>query len=225
MKTIKIIIFLLWGIVSFSNAQIKVDSNGKTMIGPCPYTGINPYNNSNYGTLQLYGTNYASTASPSISFGNFSTDHGHPYVFIKRYLNQDKFHFYGNDGFIFQSHRGIFADYPGEGTFYFDVNLQATGFYTYSDERFKTNVQNIESPLSKLSKLKGVSYNMLDIRSLKQAKNNLREEAFVNNTEDIIAEDALKTKEDYKKVEELNNRDSRRKTYRISRTRFEKYLS
>ncbi len=46
------------------------------------------------------------------------------------------------------------------GSSYFDGVIRANGFAVYSDKRIKENIHGIETPLTKLTKLKGVQYDL-----------------------------------------------------------------
>ena len=58
---------------------------------------------------------------------------------------------------------GVFNVAPspaGMFNFFLDVNggVRAQGFFAFSDERFKTNIQTIENPMERIMKMRGTSY-------------------------------------------------------------------
>jgi hypothetical protein len=59
-----------------------------------------------------------------------------------------------NGVFNFGPNAGVFAD------FYLDVNggVRAEGFWAFSDQKFKSDVQTIESPMDRIMKMRGTSY-------------------------------------------------------------------
>ncbi|MBN2164912.1 MAG: tail fiber domain-containing protein [Marinilabiliaceae bacterium] len=162
-KNIKILISVaLMAMCAFNmNAQVKVESNGKVIMGT-EYSGddalnilsahINgPYGTYHYGGKLAFG-DFGSTSGWNAligEYGNYDSDrlwlHGKNGIYLTR----------GSDGSTIIG----YYDVSNGNKFTFNCDVYSYSTKLTSDERFKTNVKGLDSALVKLNKLNGVSYN------------------------------------------------------------------
>lgn len=143
-----------------TNAQLKVNANGKTIVGKSMTD--DPNNTINLG---IYGPNGDMRAGSKLSFGDFGPNSQN--VFLGEYTNADtdQLWFHGKLGFYFTSSdliSKVIAYYdPKVGNkFNFNCDVWANGVKLTSDRRLKNNISSINNSLSKLLVLQGVSYTL-----------------------------------------------------------------
>ncbi|MBN2821079.1 MAG: tail fiber domain-containing protein [Bacteroidales bacterium] len=163
MKANIIITAILLFIFSFnSNSQIKMYNNGNALLGE-----MIPYAQDLHGelSLQILGPGEIGSLA-KIALGDYGRmETGSRNIMISEYgdYDSDQLWLHGKNGVYFTrgNSTSIIAKYDvSEGNkFVFNCPVFATSFTSTSDERFKSNVKDLDSSLVKLNKLSGVSYN------------------------------------------------------------------
>ena len=146
--------------------QIKFNALGKFILGT-PNTST--WDGDNVLSAIIFGKNTVASGSKLAfgDFGRFSTGSGN--VFIGEYgtTDTDQLWLHGKYGMYFTRNSAsidivAYCNAPGSDAFYFNTKVYSKGVLLSSDARFKTNVEKIQNPLSKLMSLDGVAYDFSD---------------------------------------------------------------
>lgn len=162
MKTLNLILIsILFNSLS-GLSQVKVYNNGKALFGE-----MIPYwqDHNNELTIQVLGKNDIGGGS-KIALGDYGkASTGSRNVMIAEYgeTDSDKLWLHGKFGIYLTRDNGDYIigkyDITEGNKFTFNCDVYSYGTKLTSDERFKTNIKDIDSSLTQLRKLKGVSYN------------------------------------------------------------------
>jgi hypothetical protein len=162
MKKFTFIIYsFLFVFVGNLSAQIKVESNGKVIIG----TERSNDDALNILTTHINGPLGSCHHGGKLAFGDFGSTSGWN-ALIGEYGDYD------SDRLWLHGKNGIYLTYGSNGSsvlasydvskgnkFTFNCDVYSYSSKLTSDERFKTNVKGLDSALVKLNQLNGVSYN------------------------------------------------------------------
>lgn len=144
-----------------ANAQILVKQNGRVVIGQEKSSD----DANGVLTLQLMGKNTSARAGSKLAFGDFGRYDVQGWnAFIGEYgsTDTDRLWLHGKKGIYFTWQRdSVFAYYDMlEGNkFTFNCDVYSQGVMITSDERYKTNINPLDSAYSLVRQLNGVSYN------------------------------------------------------------------
>ena len=167
-------------IVGFSFAQIKVKQNGNVMVG----SEIPTQDPDGVIKLHVLGTG-AVGGGGKIAIGDYGrASTGSCNVLIGEYgsTDSDKLWLHGKYGIYLTYNNGskIIGSYDvsNGNKFHFNCEVWSSGVKLTSDERLKTNIAKIDGSMTKLRKIEGVSYNLLNKDGLEltvRTDNNLSE--------------------------------------------------
>ena len=181
-KIVLVSIACLFALIS--SAQLKVDSLGRVTVKKAPvstdsYTSL-PSDRKNLLSMHVFGEHGRCKAGAKLAFGDFvDRDAGGFNVMVGEYtdsLDTDQLWLHGKNGVYFTRKSAVLenpahtiAHYnDNEGNnFYFNCEVYAQGFHVSSDRSLKTNITNMESALSQIQKVQGVSYNLKSTASVK----------------------------------------------------------
>lgn len=149
--------------IPFSQAQIKLNSSGKFLVGS-PYA---TQDLNNVLTASFFGPNGTCKSGAKLAFGDFGRmEYGGGNVFIGEYeeADTDQLWLHGKYGVYLTTGGSTIATQlslmSNRATFLQAV--YAPGYYLSSDSRFKSNVMALDDPLAHLIKLDGVKYDYND---------------------------------------------------------------
>ena len=162
-----LLLFILILFANYSFAQMKVNNLGKTFIGlPTPFV----HDADNILSATILGAIGDYRAGSKLAFGDFGrliNSGGN--VFIGEYgtADSDQLWLHGKQGLYFtrsgQANDIVAYCYGlGNDAFYFNTKVYSKSVILSSDARFKSNIKQIETPLSKLLSVRGVSYDFSD---------------------------------------------------------------
>ncbi|MDR0732447.1 MAG: tail fiber domain-containing protein [Dysgonamonadaceae bacterium] len=166
MKTIQK--FLLAGFLllcyAAANAQIKVDADGRVLVGPALSTN----DPEKAAILEVFGKSNSQYASGGkLTFGDFGRQANNGWnVFIGEYgtTDTDQLWLHGKQGTFFTYNNGnsIWGYYNANvgNAFYFNCDVYSNGILLTSDDRRKENIRPLSGSLLSLQQLKGVSYSL-----------------------------------------------------------------
>ena len=182
-----LVIFFIKSTINTVSAQIKVDSIGRVIVGQPQ--GAGNYDSDIMLSASIFGRYGNYRAGSKLSFGDFGkTSTAGINVFIGEYgtTDSDALWLHGKNGIkITRSGQAndivAYCNTNGNDAFYFNTNVFSKGSILTSDSRFKTNIKSIETPLSKIMSLEGVSYDYND--NIKRAA--LIERHNIENSENI----------------------------------------
>ena len=175
MKKIKImaVLFCLLACASQVSAQLIIRNNGHAEVGHDPFdplpANLNPdyYNQLDTVTvLKLFGSRGESAAGAHMSFGdNLTWNLYNVTVGELGYVDSDCLWLQGKHGTYLTAGYGasdtiMYYDYRRSSAVQFNKDVQTSGLFVQSDERFKENVEPIEDVLGSLKGLEAVSYNL-----------------------------------------------------------------
>jgi hypothetical protein len=157
-----VIIALLLAISVNGFAQLKVKSNNKVVIG----TEI-PFDGNHLLSAIIFGTHGEYKSGGKLAFGDFGQpQYSGVNVFVGEYDTTD------TDQLWLHGKKGLYLTYGGSASnvfgyydiavgnrFTFNCDVYSQGVKLTSDERFKKNINKLESSLTLLTQLDGVSYN------------------------------------------------------------------
>lgn len=186
MKARKTLFLFLVTIFSLNiYAQLKVKPNGKTIIG-LDRTGDD---SNNILSASIFGTGGEYRYGSKIAFGDFGTYGSYSWnAFIGEYGNydSDRLWLHGNNGIYLTYSNGDHVigsyDVNNGNKFNFNCEVWSSGLKLTSDERLKINISKIDNSMTKLRKLNGVSYNLLNKESITNK----------SLTESVISSDTIK---------------------------------
>lgn len=149
--------------ISIVSAQLKVNQNGKAIIGTVtPSTSdIN-----NVLTMHVFGKSTDGYA-PQIALGDYGSAPYSNNVVVGEYGNSDtdQLWLHGKLGTYLTCYNNVVIGYYNlyEGNkFNFNCDVWSSGIKLTSDERLKINISKINNSMANLQKLNGVSYFLLD---------------------------------------------------------------
>lgn len=159
-----------------ANAQIKVKSNGKVVVGTDRPTD----DPDNVVTMAMYGRNAGYHPGSKLSFGDFSANQYNGWrVFVGEFgdTDTDKLWLHGQKGLYITctgSPATTTSSFSNTGSYvvaYYNISDNAFRFnvpvYTNlgalvaSDKRFKKNIKGIDNAMSSLKKLNGISFDYI----------------------------------------------------------------
>jgi hypothetical protein len=164
-KTVAIIALLCLCVISVQG-QLKMNNNGKMYLGT-PWSGQDQDNVLSGSVFGPYGTYKAGSKLAFGDFGRLSFEGGNVFVGEYGIIDTDQLWLHGKSGiYLTRGSQTIdivaYCLSQGNDGFYFSTKVYSKGVILSSDARFKSNVKQIESPLSKLLSLNGVSYDFSD---------------------------------------------------------------
>ena len=145
------------------SAQLIIRNNGHAEIGTKP-SSIDP---DTVSTLKLFADTTANAPSARITFGDLPTSGYEVAIGELGNDNSDQLWLHGKRGTYLTMGSSLgsndtiaFFDPSRSTAFTFNVNVNATGIYVPSDERYKENIEPVEDVLQSLMTLEPVSYNL-----------------------------------------------------------------
>ena len=145
------------------SAQLIIRNNGHAEIGTKP-SSIDP---DTVSTLKLFADTTANAPSARITFGDLPTSGYEVAIGELGNDNSDQLWLHGTRGTYLTMGSSLgsndtiaFFDPSRSTAFTFNVNVNATGIYVPSDERYKENIEPVEDVLQSLMTLEPVSYNL-----------------------------------------------------------------
>jgi len=161
------VIFLKIINITTIDAQLKINSLGKAIIGPDRSSD----DANNVLSASIFGKGGDYRYGAKLAFGDFGRFENSGWnVFIGEFgdFDSDELWLHGRNGIRWtnggQANSIICRSYYESNTYKFRFYVPAytqSGILVASDLRFKTNIQKIDDPLIKLKKLEGVTYNLL----------------------------------------------------------------
>ena len=145
------------------SAQLIIRNNGHAEIGTKP-SSTDP---DTVSTLKLFADTTANAPSARITFGDLPTSGYEVAIGELGNDNSDQLWLHGKRGTYLTMGSSLgsndtiaFFDPSRSTAFTFNVNVNATGIYVPSDERYKENIEPVEDVLQSLMTLEPVSYNL-----------------------------------------------------------------
>ena len=145
------------------SAQLIIRNNGHAEIGTKP-SSTDP---DTVSTLKLFADTTANAPSARITFGDLPTSGYEVAIGELGNDNSDQLWLHGKRGTYLTMGSSLgsndtiaFFDPSRSTAFTFKVNVNATGIYVPSDERYKENIEPVEDVLQSLMTLEPVSYNL-----------------------------------------------------------------
>ena len=145
------------------SAQLIIRNNGHAEIGTKP-SSIDP---DTVSTLKLFADTTANAPSARITFGDLPTSGYEVAIGELGNDNSDQLWLHGKRGTYITMGSSLgtgdtiaFFDPSRSTAFNFNVNVNATGIYVPSDERYKENIEPVEDVLQSLMTLEPISYNL-----------------------------------------------------------------
>lgn len=150
---------MLVATISNLNAQLKIVADGSTYVKG--FISADDYNDE--VSFQVYGKVGTYLAGGRLSFGDYgSMSNGGGNAFIGEYgsYDSDMLQLHGKDGIYLTKQNGATIAYytSSVNRFHFMCDVYSNGLKLTSDERFKTNINKLDSALESLKKLDGVSF-------------------------------------------------------------------
>jgi len=166
-------LFCLLAIVNQVNAQLVIRDNGRMEIGTDPDNPAPPGLNPNYynwldttTTLKVLGKEGPNAAGGHITFGdNLLINNYNAAVGELKNGDSDRLWLQGKLGTYITANAIatdtiMFFDYDRSSAVQFRKDVQTSGVFVQSDERFKENVEPVEGVLESLENLEAVTYTL-----------------------------------------------------------------
>ena len=167
------VLFCLLASASQLNAQLIIRNNGHAEIGHDPYDPVPSGLPSNYynwldtvTTLKVFGNRGSSAAGGHITFGdNLLQNQYNVTIGEMGFSDTDCLWLQGKHGiYITATHAAadtlMFYDYTRSTAVNFRKDINTSGVFIQSDERFKENVEPMQDVLPSLDKLEAVTYTL-----------------------------------------------------------------